>query len=94
MSPEQARGEGVDLRTDIWGFGVVLYETIAGSLPFRGDYANAVVYAILNEQPEPLTAVRTGVLSTRPYYLVEKRLWGIRAEGSRWFLSPAGTGSC
>jgi len=61
MSPEQAKGEGVDSRTDIWALGVVLYEMITGSLPFRGDYANAVLYAILNEQPAPLTAVRTGV---------------------------------
>lgn len=61
MSPEQARGEGVDQRTDIWGLGVVFFEMITGSLPFRGDYANAVVYAILNEQPVPLTALRTGV---------------------------------
>jgi serine/threonine-protein kinase len=61
MSPEQARGEDVDHRTDIWAFGVVLYDMITGQHPFKGLYEQAVVYSILNENPEPLTGLRTGV---------------------------------
>jgi len=61
MSPEQSKGEEVDHRTDIWSLGVVFYEMIAGVRPFKGEYETALVYSILNVDPEPLTGLRTGV---------------------------------
>jgi eukaryotic-like serine/threonine-protein kinase len=61
MSPEQAHGKKVDHRTDIWSFGVILYEMITGRMPFEGEYNEAIVYQILNEEPEPVTSLRSNV---------------------------------
>ena len=55
MSPEQVRGDEIDQRTDIWSLGVVLYEMLAGKLPYRGDSSASTFHAILNRDFEPIS---------------------------------------
>jgi eukaryotic-like serine/threonine-protein kinase len=61
MSPEQARGERVDARTDIFSLGVLLYEMLAGRRPFEGATMSDVLAAVLTREPEPLAGHRSEV---------------------------------
>lgn len=54
MSPEQARGLAVDARSDVFSFGVVMYEMLAGQVPFTGETMMDVITAIINSEPQPL----------------------------------------
>ena len=58
MAPEQARGEEVDARADIWAFGVMAYEMLGGHLPFHGGSSAAMLLAILSESPTTLRQLR------------------------------------
>ncbi|MCA1637577.1 MAG: protein kinase [Acidobacteria bacterium] len=76
MSPEQARGKEIDERTDIFSFGIVLYEMLSGKLPFKGETAMDTIGAILTKEPAPLSEEVPPQLQ----YIVEKCLRKDREE--------------
>jgi serine/threonine protein kinase/Flp pilus assembly protein TadD len=73
MSPEQARRENVDARSDIWSLGAVLYEMVAGIPPFQGETSSDYITSILTKEPTPLSATMPDV-PARLESIVEKAL--------------------
>lgn len=61
MSPEQSTGGSANRKSDIWAFGVVLYELLTGKLPFQAEYDQAVIFRILSDEPEPIANFRDDV---------------------------------
>jgi serine/threonine protein kinase len=61
MSPEQVRGEAADARSDIFSFGLVLYEMLTGTHPFRKESPMETASAILHDEPRPVSAIAKGI---------------------------------
>lgn len=75
LSPEQIQGSEADARSDIFAFGVVMFQMITGQLPFRGEHQAALLYSIINEEPPPIERFRQDVsphIITTVYRCLEK----------------------
>jgi serine/threonine-protein kinase len=73
-APEQARGERVDARADIFSTGVLVYEMLTGTWPFRGKSTIDVRHAVIYDQPKPLAAARPGAIPARLQEILDKAL--------------------
>src|SRR5205807_3496651 len=73
-APEQARGDRVDARADIFSTGVLLYEMLTGTWPFRGKSAVDVRHAVIHDQPKPLAEARPGATPARLQQILDKAM--------------------
>jgi TolB-like protein/Tfp pilus assembly protein PilF len=64
MAPEQVQGDKADHRSDLFSFGVVFYEMLTGRRPFRGQHESAVIYSIVNEDPDPIAVANPALPSS------------------------------
>ena len=85
MSPEQAKGEEVDHRTDIWSLGAMFYEMLTNQRPFKKDKEHALIHAILNEKPEPLSTKRRDI----PRAIEQAVLKALEKEPTRRYQNMA-----
>ncbi len=83
MSPEQVRGEKVGAASDLFSFGVVLYQLLTGRLPFTGEYEAALIYSITNDDPPSIDSLRSGV----PQGVQELVMRLLEKDGARRFQS-------
>ena len=73
-APEQARGDRVDKRADIFSLGVLLYEMLTGTWPFRGKTTIDVRHAVLHDPPRPITELRSSAIPPRLQQIIDKAL--------------------